>query len=65
MNENKEALNRLSRNLANRMLKKDSTGWPPVCTVFAYQPVRPQMRKTGEVESTPFKGNPKSNDNKV
>lgn len=44
MKKEKEMLKSLSRNLIHRMVKRDSTGWPPNCAVFAYQPVRPHKK---------------------
>ena len=49
MNKEKELVKDFSKNLIHRMVERDSAGWPPNCSVFAYQPVRP-CRKKGQEE---------------
>lgn len=41
MKRKSEIVKDLSKNLIHHMMDKDSTGWPPNCAAFAYQPVRP------------------------
>lgn len=55
MKTNKEMINNLSRNIVSKMIKKDSTGWPPDCSVYAYQPVRPRSSSTFSEERTSSK----------
>lgn len=55
MNNPKEIVKDVSRQLAANMIKHDSTGWPPDCLMFAYQPIRPTcnenaIQKSQEVE---------------
>lgn len=54
MKTNKEMINTLSRNVVNKMIKKDSTGWPPDCSLFAYQPARPQHSSSFSEEETSY-----------
>lgn len=37
-----EKMKNFTRKLANIMIDDDLEGWPPDCSVFAYQPVRPR-----------------------
>lgn len=41
-----EMMKSVSQALIQRMVERDSAGWPPNCAVFAYQPVRPQKRES-------------------
>ncbi len=41
----KELLKNIPKNLIHHMVETDSTGWPPHCSTFAYQPVRPHQKK--------------------
>lgn len=36
---------------AKAMIKKDYSGWPPGCTFFAYQPMRPETRSVKKSET--------------
>lgn len=43
MNNPKEIIKDVSKQLATSMIKHDMTGWPPDCLMFAYQPLRPTV----------------------
>lgn len=45
MNNPKEIIKDVSKQLATSMIKHDMTGWPPDCLMFAYQPIRPIPQK--------------------
>ena len=45
MKREKEFVKDFSKNLIHRIVEKDSAGWPPNCTAFAYQPVRPCRKR--------------------
>ena len=45
MKKEKDFVKGFSKELISRMVAKVSTRWPPDCTMFAYQPVRPQQEK--------------------
>lgn len=45
MEKAKEKMKNLTRKLANIMIDDDVDGWPPECTIFAYQPVRPRREE--------------------
>lgn len=45
MKKEKDFVKGFSKELISRMVAKDSTRWPPDCTMFAYQPVRPRLEK--------------------
>ena len=45
MKKEKDLIKDFSKKFIKRMVEKDSTGWPPDCTLFAYQPVRPCRKK--------------------
>ena len=47
MKREKEFVKDFSKNLIHRIVENDSAGWPPNCTAFAYQPVRPCKKRTG------------------
>ena len=36
-----EKIKRISTEMARAMIEHDSDEWPPVCTLFAYQPPHP------------------------
>lgn len=44
MEKTKEKLKRISRQLANAMIKQDAEEWPPKCGFIVYQPIRPLIR---------------------
>lgn len=54
MKKEKDLIKGFSKKLINRMMEKDSTGWPPDCTLFAYQPVRPSKKKSSCVDASPI-----------
>lgn len=54
MKREKEFVKDFSKNLIHRMVEKDSAGWPPNCTAFAYQPVRPSEKKSNCVDAAPI-----------
>ena len=39
------------RSAAKAMIKKDFSEWPPGCTFFAYQPMRPETRSVKKSET--------------
>ena len=41
MNAKSEATRKFTKEIVNKMVKRDSEGWPPNCDIFAYQPKRP------------------------
>lgn len=41
MKAKSEATRKFTKELVNKMVKRDSEGWPPSCGIFAYQPKRP------------------------
>lgn len=41
MNNPKEIVKDVSKQLVANMIKHDMTGWPPDCLLFTYQPIRP------------------------
>ena len=50
-----EKLKDLTRKLVKGMIDEEVDGWPPECTVFAYQPMRPcreELDVTGSDEAT-------------
>lgn len=42
MEKVKERKNTVLKAVAKAMVKRELSGWPPGCTGFAYQPVRPK-----------------------
>ena len=55
----------LSRNITSKMIKRDSTGWPPDCALFAYQPVRPASPSSFVQEETPSSRKPFKNNRHI
>jgi hypothetical protein len=51
MNNSKTIFEKLSSKLAEAMIDKDSRGWPPTCSYFAYQPVHPTVRMQESAEA--------------
>lgn len=42
-----------SKELVTKMVARDEGGWPPICTSFVYQPMRPKTQTNNEnTEST-------------
>lgn len=35
-----------SKELITKMVARDEGGWPPICTSFVYQPMRPRSQKS-------------------
>ena len=49
-----EKLKNLTRKIVDDMIDEEVEGWPPECTVFAYQPMRPcreELDATGCAEA--------------
>lgn len=40
-----EKMKNLTRKIAGMMIDDDVDGWPPECTIFAYQPMRPRREE--------------------
>lgn len=51
MNNPKETIKNVSKQVVSTMIKHDITGWPPDCLMLAYQPVRPATKEDFHSES--------------
>lgn len=45
MNNPKEIIKNVSKQVVSTMIKHDITGWPPDCLMLAYQPIRPASKE--------------------
>ena len=45
-----EKIRFLSAKVASAMIEHDSDEWPPVCSLFAYQPVHPLATKKDDAD---------------
>lgn len=45
MKTKSEATRKFSKELVNKMVKRDSEGWPPNCGIFVYQSKRPHKNQ--------------------
>lgn len=57
MNRSKDMVKKMSTVLASKMMKRDAGEWPPVCMMFAYQPVHPAAKQAAENEEILKKAN--------
>ena len=48
MKKASEVLKGMLNNAVSAMIDGDTREWPPTCTMFVYQPMRPQMLKIEE-----------------
>lgn len=44
----KQIAKNVSKELVTKMVARDEGGWPPICTSFVYQPIRPRFQSSNE-----------------
>lgn len=48
MQKEQTTITKILSNVASAMIDRDTWEWPPQCTIFSYQPARPQRKENTE-----------------